>query len=354
MSDTEDTTTKKAPDKKAPAKKAPAKPVLGVGLDIGTMNIVGARRTDKEVQTRRMRDCFLEFEADAKKMLSLANTNFVERDDEIIVVGDAAMQMANVLGREIRRPLKAGLVSAGEIDALEVLGIIIKNVLGEPQEEDEVCYFSIPAAPVDDLSRDVIYHEGVFNKIVTECGYDAIASNEAMAIIYAETAKENFSGLSISFGSGMCNIALAVNTIEGLTFSVARGGDWIDSGAAKAVNQTPARMTAIKESGIDLLNPKTREEEALSFYYKNLIEYCLKHVRQEFKKIEGQFAFPEPIPLIISGGTSLAGGFTEFFTQVFEKKRARFPIPISEIRHASDPLNAVAKGLLVQAMQEYA
>lgn len=334
------------------AKKTP--PVLGVGLDIGTMNIVSARRKGKEVLTRRMRDCFLEFEADAKKMLSLANTNFVEREDEIIVVGDQAMNMANVLGRQVRRPLQAGLVSAGEIDALEVLGIIIKSVLGDPQEEDEVCCFSIPAAPVDDLSRDVIYHQGVFERIVEECGYEAIASNEAMAIIYSEAAAENFSGLSISFGSGMCNIALAVNTIEGLTFSVARGGDWIDAGAAKAINQTAARMTAIKEAGINLMNPQTREEEALSFYYKNLIEYCLKHVSKEFKKIEGQFSLNEPIPLIISGGTSLAGGFEEFFTQVFEKKRKRFPIPISEIRHASDPLNSVAKGLLVQAMQEYA
>ena len=56
---------------------------------------------------------------------------------------------------------------------------------------------------------------------------------------------------------------------------------------------------------------------------------------------------------MVSGGTSLAGGFLDFFKAVFEKKRKRFPIEISEIRHAKDPLNAVAHGMLIQAMQEY-
>lgn len=326
---------------------------LGVGLDIGTMNLVSARRTAKGIETRRMRDAFLDLDPGAKKMLKLSGVNFIERNDEILIVGDAALETANIFGREARRPLSAGLLAAGELDAMEVLALLVKHVLGDPAEPNEVCYFSVPASPVDAPDRDVIYHRGVLERIVTECGYDAIPSNEAMAIIYAETAKEQFSGLSISFGSGMCNVALAVNTIEGMTFSVARGGDWIDAGAAKAVGSTQARMCALKESGIDLMKPVGREQEALALYYKSLIEYCLDSVATQFAKIKGQFALPKPIPLVISGGTSMAGGFKEFFEQVFERKRKRFPIEISEIRQSKEPLNAVAQGLLLQAMQEY-
>jgi hypothetical protein len=331
-----------------------SKKQLGVGLDIGTMNIVSARQGDsKKTLISRIRDAFLDLDLSAKKMLKLSGVDFIEREDEILIIGDAALETANVFGQEARRPLSQGLISAGEIDAIEVLGILIKHVLGEPAEENEVCYFSIPAAPVDDLSRDVIYHEGVFERIVSECGYEAVASNEAMAIIFSECAKEGFSGLSISFGAGMCNIALAVNTIEGLCFSVARGGDWIDAGSARATGSTRSKIVTVKESGIDLLNPKTREEEALAVYYKSLIEYCLKNVANEFKKIKGRFSLPKPIPLVISGGTSKAGGFVEFFQQVFEKQRKRFPIEVSEIRHAKDPLNAVALGLCIQAQTEY-
>ncbi len=326
--------------------------VRGVGLDVGTMNIVSAKRVGAEVQTNRVRDAFLDLESGAKRMLKLSGVNYIDRGDEgIIVIGDAAMEMANVFGREARRPLSQGLISAGEMDALDVLGVIIKSVLGTPSEPGEVCYFSVPAAPVDE-SRDVVYHRGVFDRIVTECGYTAHAGNEAMAIIYAETASDGFSGLGISFGSGMCNLALAVSGVEGMCFSVARGGDWIDAGAARAVGSTHSRICALKEQGFDLMDPKGREQEALALYYKSLIEYCLDQTSKEFAKVKDRFALPRPIPIVVSGGTSLAGNFLEFFKQTFEKKRKRFPIQVSGIRHASDPMNAVARGLLIQAMQE--
>lgn len=326
--------------------------IKGRGLDIGTMNIVAARRTSKGVTTSRMRDVFLDLPASAKKMLRLAKTSFVERGDEVFILGDAALETANIFGREPRRPLSAGLVSAGETEALEVLALLIKHVLGEPQVPNEACYFSVPAAPVDQPDRDVVYHRGVFDRIVRDCGYRPVASNEAMGILFSECADEGFSGITLSFGSGMTNCALAINTIEGLSFSVARGGDWIDGGAANSVGSTKARICAIKEAGVDLNAPKGREQEAIAFYYKNLIEYALDQIALRFKSVQGQFALPRPIPMIVSGGTSMAGGFMEFFTKVFEEKRKRFPIQVSEVRAAKDPLNAVAYGMLVQAMQD--
>ena len=335
-------------------KKEEAVPVpMGVGLDVGTMNFVSARKAENGVVTKRMRDAFLDLAPDAKKMLRLTGINFVERPDEILIVGDAAIEIANMFGREARRPLSQGMVSAGEVDALEVLGILVRSVLDDPREDNEICYFSVPAAPVDAPDKDVIYHQGIFERIITECGFDAIPSNEAMAIVYSETAAEGFSGLGISFGAGMCNIALAVNTIEGMVFSVTRAGDWVDAGAARAVGSTKARMCAIKEKGLDLLNPVGRDQEALALYYKSLIEYCLRHIDEQFRLHAHKFVLPRPIPLVVSGGTSLATGFLEFFIQVFEKKRDTFPIEISDIRHAKEPLNAVAQGLLIQAMQEY-
>jgi len=326
-------------------------PIFGVGLDVGTMNLVSARRSAKGVETKRMRDAFLDFPLNAKKMLKLSQTSFVTREDDILILGDAAMETANIFGREPRRPLSAGIVSSDEAESLEVLGILIKHVLGEPKTPGEVCYFSVPAEPVD-AERDIIYHRSVFTRIVEECGYTPFPSNEAMGIIYSEAAEDGFSGVSISFGSGMTNLALAVNTIEGLTFSVARGGDWIDQGASRSIGSTQARVCAIKEQGLDLTNPKDRTQEALAFYYKDLINYVLDQISVKFKSIEGKFALTKAIPLIVSGGSSLAGGFMDLFNEVFEARRKKFPIEISGIRQAKDPLNAVAHGMLVQALQE--
>jgi hypothetical protein len=334
--------------------ETPAPPALfGVGLDMGTMNIVAARREASEVRTKRIRDAFLDLPAEHKRMLKLSNVNYIEKDDDIIIVGDAAYDMANVIGREVRRPLAAGLISAGEIDALEILGVMVREVLGKPKHEKEVCVFSVPAAPVDDPTKDIVYHQGILERIVTECGYKAIPSNEALAIIYAECGKDQFSGIAFSFGSGMTNVALAIRTMEGLSFSVARGGDWIDAGAAKSTGATQSRMCSIKEKGLDLMKPVGREQEALVVYYKNLIEYSLDNVAKEFAKIRSQFDMPFPVPIVVSGGTSKAGGFLDFFKEVFESKRKKFPIEVSVIRAATEPLDAVARGLLVQAVQEY-
>jgi hypothetical protein len=111
-------------------------------------------------------------------------------------------------------------------------------------------------------------------------------------------------------------------------------------------------MCTLKEKGLDLNNPQGREQESIVFYYKALIEYALDHIAKRFLLVQNQFALPKPIPIIVSGGTSLVGGFMEFFESVFKTKKKKFPIEISEIRHASDPMNAVANGMLVQAMQE--
>lgn len=331
----------------------PSSVMPGIGLDVGTMNFVSARRTSKGVETRRMRDAFLDLPLDAKKHLKLSGVNYVQVDDKLVVVGDKAMEYANVFSGDLRRPLKAGLIASGEMDAIKILGILVKHVLQTPTTKNEYCYFSVPAEPLDS-NRKVIYHQGVLEGIITECGFKAVAANEAMAIIYSETAKDNFDGIGISFGSGMTNMALAIGALEGLSFSIARGGDWIDEHSAASIDTTAPRICAIKEeSKWNLMDPKSREEETLSIHYKHHIEYVLDKFVQQFVAIKDKFAIPRPIPIVVSGGTSLAGGFLEFFTQTFDAKRKKFPLQISEIRMASNPLNAVAQGLLVQAGLEY-
>lgn len=327
--------------------------LAGIGLDIGTMNIVSARKGDADnIKTRRVRDVFLDLPLNAKKMLKISQVDFIEREDDILILGDPALEVANIFGREARRPLSGGIISSTEIDSLEVLSLLIKNALGDPVVPNEICYFSVPAAPIDILNQDIVYHRSVFERIISQLGYKPIASNEAMAIIYAETANEGFSGIGISFGSGMSNVALAVNTIEGLSFSVARSGDWIDQGAAKSLGSTASRICAIKEKGFDLMQAsKTREQEAIAFYYRAMIDYALENLTARFKLIQNQFTLPKPIPIIVSGGSSLVGGFMGCFKEVFNSQK-KFPIEISEIRQASNPLNAVANGLLVQALQE--
>jgi hypothetical protein len=327
----------------------------GVGADCGTMNLVSARQTGdgKSVEIKRIRDAFLDLDLEAKKALKLSKVDYVEKDGNLIVLGDAALNMANLFKQEVRRPLSRGVISAGELDAQQILSLLIENIVGEPVVEKEHCFYSVPAVPVDNENQDIIYHTEVFKKIFAELGYTPHPMNEAMAIIYSQCAKENFSGLAASFGAGMMNIALSYQTVKGMDFSCARGGDWVDTHAAKATGATASRMCAIKEKGVDLAAPKNRDEEALALYIRALIKYVLENIAIQFKKVQSTLDLPEPIPFIVSGGTSRAGGFMEVFKEEFEAIRG-FPIKISEIRSAKDPMTSVAEGLLVLAMEEHA
>jgi actin-like ATPase involved in cell morphogenesis len=324
----------------------------GVGLDCGTMNFVSARRSGKKVTTARVRDAFIDLPPEHKRMLKLSNTAFAEIEGKLIVVGDDALNTANLLNREARRPLQGGLISAGELDAQTIISLMMKQILGDPKKDGEKCCYSVPSAAVDVGGSDVTYHSAILGKIVNELGYKAEPANEALAIVFSECTAENFCGLGISYGSGMTNVSLAYNAMSALEFSLGRGGDWIDNGAARAVGSTKAKMCAIKESGIDITKPKDRNEEAIALFISTLIDYTIDNIIAQFVKVKSELLVPKPIPIIVSGGTSLAGGFLEKFQERFEQKRDRFPIQISEVRPAGDPMTAVATGLLVLSQME--
>ena len=146
----------------------------------------------------------------------------------------------------------------------------------------------------------------------------------------------------------MTNTSLAFKTIETLKFSVARGGYWLDEQTAKVTGKTPSQICAIKEKGIDLLNPKGKEEQALAIYYKHFIKYVIHNFIKKFREISGNIELPDEIPCVIAGGTSKPKGFVELVKQAINQEQG-FPFPISEVKQAADPLNSISRGLLVMA-----
>ena len=140
-------------------------------------------------------------------------------------------------------------------------------------------YYSIPAEPID-ADFDVLYHQHIINDFLFGLGYTPKPIHEGLAVIYAELAEENFTGLGLSFGGGMTNVCLANLSVPVVNFSIARGGDWIDKQVARVVNQPVSAVTAWKESNLNLDKKEhpSRIEQALSIYYDILLEYVIGHL----------------------------------------------------------------------------
>jgi actin-like ATPase involved in cell morphogenesis len=325
----------------------------GVGLDCGTMFAVAATYTNKETSFKTQRNAFFNIENNSfsKNMLSKLNASYVENIDKqnLYIIGDEALQVATFFNKECRRPFSKGVISTRETEALNIIKIILHNLVKDPIQENEKLFFSVPADPID-VEFNNIYHENVLKSFLKSFGYDAEPMNEAFAIVWAELEDEKYSGMALSFGAGSVNVALSLYGIseKQQQFCIARSGDYIDFNAATAIGEKTSKITMIKESGIDLLNPKGREENAIKIYYENLIKYTCDTIEKRFKTMEDVPNFGEPISIIISGGTSKAGNFDKLFDQEIHTKN--LPFKIKAIRKAKDPLNAVAKGCLLNAL----
>jgi actin-like ATPase involved in cell morphogenesis len=322
---------------------------LGKGIDLGTANIAAAvQNAEGGITVNVERNAFLDIGDDvySKNMLTKLKVPYIVHNGKLIVIGESAFELANVFGKNTRRPMSDGLISPAETDALPIMKMIIAKVLGEPAAPGEACYFSVPAESLD-VDNNIVYHQGLFGNMLAKMGYAAKPINEAHAVVFAELADTDFTGIGLSFGGGMANACVAYKSIPCVQFSVARGGDWIDHNVAQVLGIKQSKATFIKERGIDIRDPKNREEEAVAIYYRELINYVLKNIKARFERGQNMPTFQEPIDIACAGGTSLIGGFIEVFRDEFAK--IDFPIPVGRIFRAEDALTAVAKGCLVAA-----
>ena len=325
---------------------------MGRGLDVGTANLVSsAQDVEGNVCIKIQRNAFIDIDSDdyTRNMLTKLGVQYVVIDNRMVVLGDPAFELANIFNRETRRPMADGFISPHETDAMPIEKLLLENLLGTPTEKAEICYFSVPAEPID-ADLNVVYHKGVFSGLLKKLGYSPKALLEGHAVVFSDLAEDDFTGIGVSCGGGMFNVCVAYKSIPALSFSTTPGGDWIDRNVATVLGIKASRAAAIKEKGIDLMDTQGREEEAVEIYYRNLISYTLENIKSRFTSSEGMPNFPDPISIVCSGGTSMIGGFVEVFKEEFES--INFPIDVKEIRLAEDPLYSVAKGCLVAALSE--
>lgn len=325
-----------------------------VGLDIGTMNIVAAKIANSGVSTQSLRNVFLKVETELLGTRDLSTISHTEIDDNIYILSEDAYVFGNIFGKQVSRPMSKGMISDSEIDSIDVLGVLVSTLIGQSTSPDAVCCYSIPAEPVD-ANMNVLFHKSVFSRIIAQCGYVPVPLYEGMSIIYSECADTDFSGIGISFGAGMTNIAVAFKGVQIQVFSLARGGDWIDENTASHImGMVTNRVTHIKEKDdfiigdFNCANKKEkRVREALSYYYTDLAKYTVEQIVKQLGKIETEF--PQKMPIVLSGGTSRAKGFIEEVKSQFAQYS--LPFEISEIRTATNQLTAVAEGCLVRSMR---
>ena len=91
-------------------------------------------------------------------------------------------------------------------------------------------------------------------------------------------------------------------------------------------------------------------QQVIGVYYDDMIRSLVVALKEAFARTATLPKFMRPIPLVLSGGTALPAGFRDRFEKLLLEQE--FPVAVSEIRLARDPLYSTAKGALTFALSE--
>jgi hypothetical protein len=267
----------------------------------------------------------------------------------IIVHGNESEKFADMLNADIRRTMTRGTLSAAEPESVKVMQEIVASLLGKARDGQKLC-FTVPAAPLG-AEENLTYHEATLKQILAELGYNANSINEGLAVVYGELEGSNYTGIGISCGGGLCNVCLAYLSVPVVSFSIPKAGDFIDASAASVTGERANRIRLMKEESF-YLNGHSPDKlrQVLSVYYDDMINSLVAGLKQAFSNCRSMPKLGRPVPLVLSGGTALPKGFRDRFERILGA--SDFPVAVSEIRLAADPLTTTAKGALVAALSE--
>ena len=321
-----------------------------VGLDIGTSRIVLADGpSPKDTQSQLNAFVTVPYSKMAEDVLQQKHMVYDRNGKDLYVYGNDSDFFASFMNTVPRRPMSHGVLNAQEKMSQHILRDIVQKIIPRSRKGEVLC-FSVPGQG-DGAKSNLVYHEAILKNLLQQFGYTAKGVNEGLAVVLSELQDENFTGIGISFGGGMCNVCVAFMSMPMITFSIPKGGDYIDQSVSEVLNETSTRVRLMKEETLDLARqPRDEISSALHIYYEDVLHTLISRLREELEGSRHLPTLDRPIPVVLSGGTAKPNGFQQKFEALL--KTADLPIQIADIRMAKDPLTATAIGCYVAAMAE--
>lgn len=320
-----------------------------IGLDIGTANIVVFTGGDPDTVTQMEANAFFTVPSmpNTRKILESKAVRFFEKDDHLHILGNAAEEFSNILGGATRRPMENGLVNLREDDGIHVIQAILDPMIPEPAHKGHPLWFSVPGDPLDRQGA-VIFNESIFKTYLKNRGYVPRPINEAMAVVVAELTDQHATGIGISMGGGMCNICFSYLSIPAVTYSIQKGGDFIDQTVGRSMGESATKIKSIKEQELNLgVAPRNNIEHGLHAAYDDLFTTLAASLAKVLSGSDNVPRLKQAVPIVLSGGTVLPPGSRERFEASLNE--INIPIRISKVVQARDPLFATAQGAYMMA-----
>ncbi len=323
-----------------------------LGLDIGTSHIIVAQDGKSRVSYNKQLNAFFTV-PNSKFARTILNKNdliYFEQENQFIIIGYAAEDFANMFNTVTRRSMQNGILCSGENDGLAVIRTIIRSLINNSGLNGETVCHVVPGEPLKSKGS-VTYHAAIITKLLNNMGYKPIQINEGMAIVLSEMADDDYTGIGINMGGGMCNVCLSYMSYPVITYSLQIAGDYIDSSSGLSVGEPATKIKQIKEKELNLLKqPGDRIITALHIFYEDIINRLTSSLQQVLSSANTIPAMTHAVPIVLSGGTVIPEGCADWFQNAL--KNITLPVEISSVRVAADPLTTSSRGALIMARTE--
>lgn len=331
-------------------------------IDFGCRTIRAARHSGSDskrltLSTEQSEYAVVPLQPEFRCMLIERKIPHAVCEDSIIVFGNRAREI-RWLCRKPSAPLFTdGHVPTGDAPARQVLNLLTSALLSKAEGDDQWCVFTVPGGIRADAGTRFL------SSLIRMQGYHPVPCSSTTAATLAAGVETGFSGITICLGAERCEISINRLGMEIASESIDIGSAWIDAELARQLDmciwdtdgQSYLDVQTVEqwkeETPLKLQNPTTDRARTLSRLYGVVLDQIARSVHSLIHHPRVMASMPDqPLTVVCSGGPVQIGGFTEALTDRFiEQDSAE---RIQSVQIAEDPMNTVARGLLIHGLLE--
>lgn len=331
-------------------------------LDVGAQAFRSLRLAGPRLITRQFRSiaAWMPDGEMSRLWLDRLGISWFPCDGEYLALpGEAAAQVAQLFPLPYQDLLCDGDVPTEDPVARQLIALAVEAVLPPAEQAGDVCCFTQPAAArLSEAAQPAFAERHEFiARLIRLRGYKPLPLNAGVALALAELEPWQYSGLSVSLGASGGDAVLLHCGETVAQRRLPRGGRWIDTELARALNLTcsglfGATMPDLEagrrlKEGTSLESPCGREQELLVDLYRRLIVDVAHSLEELLAEHAALFGPHRSLPVVLGGGVTQMPGFLE---RVREEicRRSRLAA-LGAIGLARTGELAVSRGCLIHA-----
>jgi len=322
-----------------PPSKALNAEVLGLHLE-GDKVILSCR-SGEELAEEVRESCYIDAEGSAEELRQLG-LHYIEHRGKVLIYGDEARVLARVFGRELRHPLKRGLIDGKREEAMAVLREELRRL---PDARARVVAVVVPDVSPEEAGF-LKFHEELLRRMLESEDRQMVMVPVTEAAARHSPADAGSVGVTVHLGTDRTSTGLSFAGIVGKRWGLALGvGDVLEK--ASALTSVPAEelrhVLSIEGEGQGSEVMRT----AAQVFLGELLEKVAGRLAEEVKS-----GWPERSPGVVRlcGEGACLAGVAELMKKALEQ--AGLEDIFGEVELLPDPELAAARGAVLLAEAE--